>query len=86
MNKKLGTNVFYLNRNIENNYHIIKNNFDEMCFEKNDNSMKHFDILIRRKNFYGDKKNQDRENIQRFNISYFPCDNQIIILDAIGRH
>ena len=57
-----------------------------MCYGKNDNSMKNFDIFIRNKDYYGSNKFQDKENIQRFNISYFPCNDDFIIVDAIGVH
>jgi hypothetical protein len=86
LDKKYGCNVLYLNKFSEKNYLVNNENFDEMCYEKYDNGMKSFNIFIRNKKYYGTNKFQDRENIQKFNIGYFPCDNQIIVLEAIGRH
>ncbi len=85
-NRKAGVNIFYLSNNSEKNYKIFKNNYDEMCFDKNDNSMKNFSILIRSKNYFGTNQTSNPSQIQRFNISYLPCDNQTLILEARKHH
>lgn len=86
LKKNKGTNIINLSDPKSDYYRCNDNNFGEMCKDLNFNSNNGIDIYIRNRKYFGKNISVDRDKVQRFNISYLPCDNKVIILDAIKRH
>lgn len=86
IDKKEGCSVLYLNEIAPRKYIVDNEKISEMCYEKYNNGMMNFNVIIRNKKYNGTSKSLDKANIQKFNLGTFPCGNQVIILNAIGRH
>ncbi len=86
LKKDKGTNIVNLTNPKNDYYRCNINNLGDMCKDLNFNSNNGIDIFIRSKKYSGKSLSVDRDKVQRFNISYLPCDNKVVILDAIRRH
>ena len=86
LNKNGGTNIIQLSNKKNENYRCNVSNLNNMCNDLNFNSNNGIDIFIRSKKYSEKSLSVDRDKVQRFNISYLPCDNKVVTLDAIRRH